>query len=196
METRTLFKVVFLVGFVVAIAIRVAGVRRAGGERRVPEDRLERLVLGLNLIGMQVLPLIYVFTDWLDFADYALAAVWGWIGAALFGLGQVFIWRSHADLGRHWAVSTEIKAAHQLVTTGVYRHIRHPMYTGHLLWALGQPLLLWNWLAGFGYLAAALALMALRIPREEQMMRAHFGEDYRQYAARTGALLPRLRRER
>ncbi|MBN2469306.1 MAG: isoprenylcysteine carboxylmethyltransferase family protein [Anaerolineae bacterium] len=194
MDARTLFKIVFVIGFVAAAVIRAAGVKGAKQTRRMPEDSRERALLLLNLVGMQVLPLIYLVTDWLDFADFTLAPLWGWIGAALFALGLVLLWRSHADLGRYWTVSPEIREEHRLVTQGVYRHIRHPMYTGHLLWALGQPLLLWNWLAGFGYLAATVALLVFRIPREEQMMIAHFGEDYRRYMARTGALLPRLSR--
>ena len=193
MDTRALFKVGFIVGFVLAAAIRAVSVRRAGQERRMPDDPSELALLILSFVGMQLLPLIYLVTGWLDFANYELPAVWGWVGLAVFLLGQVLIWRSHVDLGRHWTVTPELRDEHRLVTAGVYRRIRHPMYTGHLLWSLGQPLLLWNWLAGFGFLLVSLVLYVYRIPREEQMMLDHFGADYRAYMDRTGALLPRLR---
>lgn len=194
MDTRTLFKIVFVVGFVIAGTIRARAVRKAGQERRMPDDPVERILLLSGFVGMQLLPLIYLVSPWLDFANYDLSAAWGWLGVALFAVGQVVIWRSHADLGRNWTVAPEIRTEHTLITAGVYRHVRHPMYSGHLLWALAQPLLLWNWLAGLGYLVASVALLIYRIPQEEQMMLDHFGAQYRQYIDRTGALLPRLRR--
>lgn len=193
MSTRLLFKILFVIGFVVAAVIRARAVRGTGRKRGLPEDPAERALLLLNFVGMQVLPLLYLVTPWLDFANYDLPALWGWVGVALFALAQWIIWRSHADLGRNWTMAPEVGEAHRLVTEGVYRHVRHPMYSGHLLWALAQPLLLWNWLAGFGYLAASLALVVVRIPREERMMLAHFGDAYAAYQGRTGALLPRWR---
>jgi protein-S-isoprenylcysteine O-methyltransferase Ste14 len=68
------------------------------------------------------------------------------------------------------------------------------MYASHLLWSLGQALLLHNWLAGFAGLVGFLPLYLVRVPEEERMMLDHFGDDYRAYAARTGSILPRLRR--
>ncbi len=65
------------------------------------------------------------------------------------------------------------------------------MYTSQLLWGLAQALLLQNWLSGLGGLVAFLLLYLARIPREEQMMRDHFGDDYRVYCERTGRVLPR-----
>jgi protein-S-isoprenylcysteine O-methyltransferase Ste14 len=191
MDTRSLFKILFVLGFVVAGTIRALSVRGARKKRGLPDDPAERALLILNFVGMQVLPLLYLVTPWLDFANYDLPAVWGWAGVVLFAVAQGVIWRSHADLGRNWTIAPEVGAAHTLVTDGVYRHIRHPMYTGHLLWALAQPILLWNWLAGFGFLVASIVLVMVRIPREERMMLEHFGAAYAVYRTRTGALLPR-----
>ena len=107
--------------------------------------------------------------------------------------GVWLIWRSHADVGRNWTMTPQIREGHSLVTGGVYWWIRHPMYAGHLLWALAQPLLLWNWIAGLVMLATFVPLYLYRVPREERMMLDHFGDEYRAYIERTGRVIPRLK---
>lgn len=98
------------------------------------------------------------------------------------------------DLGHNWSATLRIRPEHSLITHGVYRRIRHPMYTAHLLWAIAQGLLLANWLAGWIFLVAFVPLYLLRVPHEEQMMLEQFGQEYRTYMARTGRIIPRLRK--
>ena len=102
-------------------------------------------------------------------------------------------WRSHADLGQNWSVSLEVCKDHQLVTAGTYKWIRHPMYLSIWLWCLAQSLLLSNWLAGPSSLILFGVMYFLRTPREEQMMREFFGQQYVDYMSRTGRLFPRLK---
>jgi protein-S-isoprenylcysteine O-methyltransferase Ste14 len=116
----------------------------------------------------------------------------GWVGTGLLAAALWLFWRSHHDLGANWSPSLEIGEQHALVTRGVYRHIRHPMYASQVLWSLAQMLLLPNWVAGWGGLVSFLPLYLSRIPNEERMMLDHFGEAYREYCARTGRILPRL----
>ncbi len=71
-------------------------------------------------------------------------------------------------------------------------HIRHPTYAAHWLWAIAQALLLQNWIAGLAMLASFLSLYLLRVPREEEMMLEHFGEEYGSYMNRTGRVIPHL----
>jgi len=66
------------------------------------------------------------------------------------------------------------------------------MYAAHLLWGIAQVLLLQNWIAGFAMLATSLPLYLVRIPREEQMMLEHFGEEYHLYMSQTGRVIPLL----
>ena len=86
----------------------------------------------------------------------------------------------------------EIQEGHALITEGVYRHIRHPMYAACFLWAIAQLLLLNNWIAGPAFLASFTLLYLRRVPREEQMLLGHFAVEYRAYVARTGRLVPRV----
>jgi protein-S-isoprenylcysteine O-methyltransferase Ste14 len=137
-------------------------------------------------------PLVYVFTPWLDFANYDLPGWMGWVGTPVFAAALVLLWRSHADLGLNWSATLQIKSGHSLVTHGVYRRIRHPMYAAHALWAVAQGLLLENWLAGWAFVVTFVPLYLLRVPREERMMLERFGQEYRTYIARTGRMIPRF----
>lgn len=186
---------IFLAGFIVYVAIRGVFDSRAG---KVParisrRDALELALLILVGIGSLGLPLLYLFTPWLGFADYRLSALDPWLGAALMLAALWLFYRSHADLGAYWSVTLEVREGHRLVQEGVYRRIRHPMYAAILLFDVAQGLLLANWLAGWGALATFLLLYAVRTPREERMMGEVFGQDYRDYVQNTGRLFPPLR---
>lgn len=128
----------------------------------------------------------------MNFANYELPFWAGWTGAACFALGLWLLWRAHADLGQNWSRSLEIRQGHQLVTSGIYRHIRHPMYAFGWLFGIAQALLLWNWIAGLSGLVSFALLYFLRVSREEQMMLDQFGDEYQAYMKRTGRVIPHL----
>lgn len=153
---------------------------------------LEYALLGFGFVGMVLIPLIYVFTPFLGFADYQLPAWAGWVGTVVFLFAMWLLWRTHQDLGKNWSQTLEIRKGHQLITNGVYRYIRHPMYAAFLMWGFAVPLLLHNWIAGWSHLVGFLPLYFLRVPREEQMMREQFGEAYQSYMSKTGRVIPRL----
>ena len=99
---------------------------------------------------------------------------------------------THRALGRNWSVSLDVRENHQLVTDGIYRRVRHPMYSAFWLWAIAQALLLPNWVAGFSGLVGFGILFFGRIAREERMMLEMFGDSYRAYTARTDRIFPRI----
>jgi len=84
----------------------------------------------------------------------------------------------------------QLRQDHKLITSGIYRRIRHPMYTAFWLWAIAQACLLPNWFAGFAGLVGFGFLFFGRVEREEQMMLQTFGDDYREYMARTYRIIP------
>jgi protein-S-isoprenylcysteine O-methyltransferase Ste14 len=189
-----IFKIVFLVCWGIYFFFLYAPHLRQIKKDRVADDRKGGLELPLSLLaflGMQVIPLIYIFSSWLDFADYSLPAWAGWLGAAIFALSLWLTWKSHADLGRNWSPTLQIKSEHTLITQGIYRNLRHPIYAAQWLWAIAQALLLHNWIAGLAGLATFLPIYLYRVPREEQMMEETFGEAYRAYKDRTGGIIPR-----
>ena len=186
---------VFLVGFIIYVSIRGVFERRTGGIEKIVSriDARERILLLFVGVGSLLLPLLYLFTHWIAFADYRLPIFAPWCGTAILGFALWLFWRSHADLGLNWSITLELRHGHQLIQHGVYRVVRHPMYASILLWDIAQGLLLQNWLAGWSALVTFAVLYSIRTPREEQMMCELFGQEYRDYMRQTGRLFPRLR---
>ena len=187
------FLIVYLCGALLAYAIRVPFLRRAN-RGRIREDRLNVREAAFNIIsfvGLFVFP-VNAFDGALPGLAYTLPVWAGWVGTAFLLGAIVLLWRAHVDLGRNWSAILQIKQEHSLVTDGIYRHIRHPMYAAHLLWAIAQGLLLENWLAGWAFLVVFVPLYLIRVPKEEHMMLEQFDEQYRQYISRTGKIIPRF----
>lgn len=159
-------------------------------ERRVTSQEI--LILVLLLIGGFIVPVIYAATNWLDFANYTLPAWASWLGVLILAAGLFVFWRAHADLGLNWSPSLEIREKHELITNGIYRVIRHPMYASQWLLAIAQPLLLHNWIAGFLNLLVFIPFYLLRVKAEEQMMLETFGDQYRAYMQKVGSVFPKF----
>ena len=191
---ENLFTVLYLSGMVVGSAIRVWYGRKFRQDRKAIYRQEGLLVLSLaSLWGIAILlPFFNLFTDWLDFATYPLPGWAGWLGVAIFGVALWLLWRSHADLGRNWSVAAEVRERQTLITSGVFKYMRHPMYSAHWLWGIAQALLVHNWISGLASLAIFIPLYLLRVPREEKVMLHEFGDEYHQYMHRTGRVLPRL----
>jgi protein-S-isoprenylcysteine O-methyltransferase Ste14 len=150
------------------------------------------IVLAGIVAGIWLLPGIYAFTSMLDSFNYDVPDYATWIGVILFGAGLVLRWLSHKTLAGMWSGTLEMSRDHHLVTNGIYRHMRHPIYSSLILWSVGQPLLLMNLIAGWSGLIAVALLWVVRVPREEAMMRARFGAEYERYAECTGRIFPRI----
>ena len=192
----SLFQYSYLTGLIVGSFIRAWYLRKYKQDRKAI-FREEGFAVGLlaSLWGVTILlPLLHMFTRWLSLADYNLPAWAGFIGVMIFAVAMWLLWRSHADLGINWRVTTDLRDKHTHVTSGIFRHIRHPMYSAHWLWGIAQALLIHNWIAGLASLVIIIPLYILRVRREENMMLEQFGEEYRTYMSQTGRILPRLLR--
>jgi protein-S-isoprenylcysteine O-methyltransferase Ste14 len=190
----TLFIVVYWLGILVEMIIRAPLRKNWKGipktEQRVSQT--EKFLLGMLSVVMVVLPLIYSVTDWLDFADYSLPLWMGWLGVALMACALFVFARAHVDLKSNWSPTLEIFDGHTLVTTGIYGYIRHPMYASQWIWVVAQILLLQNWIAGPIDLLFFIPFYILRVRAEEKMMLETFGDQYREYMKKTGAVVPKL----
>ncbi|MEC9462628.1 MAG: protein-S-isoprenylcysteine O-methyltransferase [Pseudomonadota bacterium] len=173
-------------------AMRYPAMRRARRQKTRVDRRstLDISLLVLCTVGLVVLPILWRLHAFDGFADRGQGIIPLILGVLS---GIAFLWlfrRSHKDLGKNWSVTLEVREGHQLVTQGVYAHVRHPMYASFLLWGVTQALLIPNWIAGFAGLIAVMALYAVRQSREEAMMHDTFGADYDAYCARTKRLVP------
>lgn len=124
----------------------------------------------------------------------ALAAV-----LVAFG-GSYLVIRSVRTLGREWSLTARIVEGHRLVTSGPYAFVRNPIYTGMWCLQLGTCLAFSSWWLGYKIVAITAAIYyagtALRVSREERLLREEFGEQFVEYARRVPALIPLPRRGR
>ena len=185
-------KVMVLSGIVGTMIIRAPHGRRSREIKVIKnkKGKLEILLLALMSICMMGLPLLAFVTPLLAFADYPLHPVLFACAAAAMAAYLWLFYRSHADLGKNWSISLELRDGHRIVTSGVYRTIRHPMYAAIFLYSIAQALLLPNWVAGPSCLIAFTLTFVFRVNVEEKMMLENFGTEYEAYMNRTKRLLP------
>ena len=142
---------------------------------------------GIAYLGWKPLPLI--FSPLIQLTLLIL-------GALLYFPGMFLLLWARLTLGKNYFVSTGFGAqlfkGHQLVTSGPYAIVRHPMYVGLILAALGSLLLYATWTSV--YFACFAPLMFFRARREETALSAEFGEQWRDYCEHVPAFIPSLRK--
>lgn len=199
---ESIYEIVFLALFVGGSVIRTVMVSRVPQwwkkKDQVASSRSsgqDMFLLILSSLGMVFFPMVYIFSPWLDFADYFLPSlmshILGWLGAGIFVIALYLLYKSHSDMGQNFSPELSLREEHKLITSGIFRSIRHPMYTAHIVWAVAQILLLQNWIVGPSFLLTSLPLYLVRIPREEQMMLQTFKEEYLEYMNSTGRIFPK-----
>ena len=112
-----------------------------------------------------------------------------WVGAALTLAGLLFSVWARVHLGSNWSGVVTVKEDHQLIQSGPYGIVRHPIYTGLLLAFAGSALARGEWR---GILAVVIVLWAFwrKLRTEERWMRERFGSAYESYSERVPALVP------
>lgn len=187
-------KIIFTIGIVLWLIIRIP-YQREQRNNTIVDDRnsaQEKLIRFLVIVGILFLPLTYVLSPWLNFANYYLPVWANGLGGVTLAIALWLFWRVHHDLGKNWSSTLQIREGHTLTTNGVYHKIRHPMYTSVLLLCIAQALLLQNWIAGLAGLIGFSIAYATRIDQEEQMLLDKFGNEYEAYRQRTKRLVPYL----
>ena len=176
-------EIVYLTGYGVATVIRsYYGMLFKRKEIAVSQHDNPVVYAGIAIWAVVLmLPFFSIFTDWLVFADYEIHPFLKMLGAIIFFLSVLVLLRSHIDLARNFSPSLFIRDKHMLITTGIYRYIRHPMYLSFMLWSTGQALLIDNWLSGpLGLLAFVivpppqhLAVVASGLPLCRLVLQLH-----------------------
>lgn len=150
---------------------------------------LSAIIFVLALIAT----LVYIFFPQLvSWASFPLPDWVRWLGVGIALAGFLLLEWSHRALGGNWSDQPRITETQQLVRSGPYQWIRHPIYSSFLL-ILGSTLLISaNWLVGGLWIAAVVSDGLLRIRYEEAAMLKKFGDDYVEYQRRTGMIFPRF----
>ena len=202
MTTGLTFRLAFVILLVALLAMRfyfMIKVRRSGGRLTPNKDAIAREGgRGVLLFRVAVFFLLVAFLvmyiigmSWIDRFSFPLPDGLRWAGFTLGILSVVFWTWTQVTLDTRWSAQLQLRQEHQLVTTGPYARIRHPLYAAMFGWALAVALLTANWIfVAFAVLSIAGTLV--RIPKEEQMMLETFGDDYKAYMQRTCRFFPRL----
>ena len=131
------WNIVFAIEFLVYVSTRGRFAARAKSneslDRRVGLQ--EKILLPFVISTSLLFPLIYLLTPLFSFADYELPAWVHSCGVVLMIVGLWLFWRSHDDLGLNWSPTLETRQGHEIIKHGVYRRIRHPMYSA--IWRAG-----------------------------------------------------------
>jgi protein-S-isoprenylcysteine O-methyltransferase Ste14 len=99
---------------------------------------------------------------------------------------------SSRELGKNWSLVARMRSDHELVRTGPYARIRHPIYLGMLLFLLALAVALGHWLQLIVALPVFLAGTTIRTRLEDGLLEQQFGEKFRDYRSSTPALIPKL----
>ena len=111
------------------------------------------------------------------------------VGALIFIVGLIITVNAQMTLKRNYSGTLRIREGHQLITHGIYKFVRHPVYTGTLLRTFAIPIYVTS-LLGFLFALAGIPLFIYRIGVEEKMLIGEFGDEYLEYTKDTWKLFP------
>jgi protein-S-isoprenylcysteine O-methyltransferase Ste14 len=158
----------------------------AAGVKRDEKTHLgQSLGLMFALIAAFLLPHLSIFS----FVNFApVSPTVSIVGIVLCVAGNAILISARHTLGKNWSQTVAAKIDHELITSGPYHYVRHPMYTGGLIATIGSAIT-----AGgvFVFLLVLLApLFIWRTGAEDKLMTAQFPDEYPEYMKRTKKLIP------
>ena len=195
MTPEIVFRIIMIMAFIAMFGVRIyfqSRVLHEDREIKILENKLSlasgsiaaltTLIFGAEYIFF---PGTFSFTYILDFPDWLR-----WFGVFTLTGGISLLSTAHYHLGKSFYSLVVSKEEHQLVTSGPYRWIRHPIYTAYLMNYVAGGLVASNLVLTFVPVIFFGLMIINRIPREEEVMREEFGQEYIDLEKRTGRLLP------
>jgi protein-S-isoprenylcysteine O-methyltransferase Ste14 len=180
-------RVVSLLAFAGPMLLGVSG-RRGGPKARTRQTNGDRAPVVANLAAFVLFfPLLLFFSGRPTGSTALLLAS---SGSLLAVVGAALVLRSRAELGPAWSFVPKADQGTGLVTTGPYRFVRHPIYLGLALLAMGEALAFSSWPAFMIVLFGIVPTFAWRARAEEKLLSCTFGERYAVYRQRTSMIIP------
>lgn len=200
MTPEIVFRILMFVSFIAMFAIRIYFQSKVLHEKReieVQENKLSLVAGSIAALSTLVFGAEYIFfqgafkfTYLLDYPDWLR-----WLGVIILAAGITLLGSAHYHLGKSFNSLVVSKEDHQLVTSGPYRWVRHPIYTAYIMNYIAGGLLASNLVLTFVPVIFFGLMIINRIPREEAVMRKEFGQDYIDLENSTGRLLPLLKKK-
>lgn len=134
---------------------------------------------GIGFLGNRVVPR--------NLVGPVIGTIFTWLGIGLA------IWARY-HLAEYWSARVTIKEGHQLIRTGPYARLRHPIYSGLVLAAIGSAVVIDRWRSIFGVCLVVIGY-CIKAKKEETMLTQQFGDAFREHQRHTGFLIPRVRQE-
>lgn len=154
-----------------------------------PEGYIKYVQYGIGIPTLGILT-VFLFDPYArGFEFVTVAPPVAIIGAAIFNFAALMIFWAHVSLGEFWTCDLGTRSNHHLVESGLYRWVRHPLYSNFVLLAVGLFLMTGDWLVGLSVLAYVTAVAA-RAWKEEEMLLGRLGQSYAYYMQKTGRFLP------
>ncbi|RFB81028.1 methyltransferase family protein [Methylovirgula sp. 4M-Z18] len=154
------------------------------------ESRAARLSHGIPiLVAVILLSAPHMSILGLDMRFVPNAPFLHWLAPLLVVTGLVFTVWARRSLGRNWSGTVTVKQEHELVTSGPYQFVRHPIYTGLLVAFAGSALAVGEWRGILAVLMIGLAFWR-KLTLEERWMTETFGATYTDYRRKVRALIP------
>lgn len=132
-----------------------------------------------------------IIPDWMNWSEMPLPDWARWIGVVSGISSLPMLYWLFKSIGRNITQTVKTRKNHELVTTGPYRWVRHPLYSVGTLLFISFALISSNWFIGLMTLMSLLMLL-VRLPKEEMNLIERFGDEYRDYMRRTGRLIPKF----
>ena len=197
METENIFRILAAIILFTCIGISVYHRRKADKDSdekvsRQVDGSIMMILIRIGGLALWLSPLVYLINPaWMAWSKIGLPEWARWLGVAIGILCAVLVYWLFSSIGSGITPTSATRKEHKLVTSGIYRWVRHPLYSVGSSLFVAFGVMADNWfIAALGILT--FILMAIRLPKEENNLIEKFGDEYREYMKTTGAFLPKL----
>ena len=202
MESELAFRIAFSVSYILLIVIRGYYTKKTPFAKKSRKERFEDIrreglpstVVFLGMFWIQMIVALFYVLDvqLISWSYFILPLEIRVLGVILGTISILCVLWVHRTLAGSFSATLEVYEDHQLVTSGPFARVRHPLYSAHTLFNAGMVLISANWILLL-FLIIGIPFTYWRLSKEETMLIERFGDQYREYIKRTGRLFPKLR---
>lgn len=171
--------------------------KRATGAPTIDGKRIPKSFIGLGLQGLSYLPVwmagrVPMFSPFID-EQFVLNII---LQIAAVGIAAASVWLAAAavrELGRQWSLQARLVEGHQLITSGVYQTVRHPIYTAMLGMLVATGIVYSYWWASVAAILIFIVGTRIRTVSEEKLLADSFGREFTVWKEKVPGLIPFLK---